>query len=144
MKAPREIPYVFSQQVAIAPLKKLCLSFILQQNTMNPTNVCMIPHEHCKRKYGINLSFIMIPRFVYYLSKAIHTFRFTRVSRVFTLTSTLYYIVPEKAIPTFIKLPPRLRNNCAVPVYECNIRRVTEVKGAKSPLERQGGVSIDI
>ena len=61
--------------------------------------------------------------------------RFTRASRVLTLNSTLYYIVPEKATPTFIKLLPRLRNNCAVPVYECNIRRVTEVKGAENPLE---------
>ena len=43
---------------------------------MNPTNVCMIPHEHCKRKYGINLSFIMMPHFIFiFVKNVIRKFR---------------------------------------------------------------------
>ena len=30
--------------------------------------------------------------------------------------SDIYHTSTDKATPTFIKLPPRLRNNCAVPV----------------------------
>ena len=36
----------------------------------------MIPHEHCKRKYGINLSFIMMPHFIFiFVKNVIHKFR---------------------------------------------------------------------
>ena len=47
----------------------------------------------------------------------IRSFQLMCESRVLTLTSTLYYTATEKATLTFIKLPPRLRNNCAEPVY---------------------------